>query len=192
MVHYANISSQIITKACIYNVILWWGWPAAALKHPPDPSPPTYVQQMGFRGKKPQTWQNLPYLPHTDARAPPINTVRHRSQHDVDPPQFRSSIFRYPPTSIFRVLINRPTCCSAFLFTWPYHLSLASYIFSPMCATPVLLLFRHSWTPKFASSIWIVSSKFCSFLRAQVPLPYIGSSLMTVLLHFCFVQCRHI
>ena len=31
-----------------------------------------------------QTWQNLPDLPHTDARAPPpINTVRHRSQHDV-------------------------------------------------------------------------------------------------------------
>ena len=38
---------------------------------------------MGFRGKKAQTWQNLPDLPHTDARAPPINTVRHRSQHDV-------------------------------------------------------------------------------------------------------------
>ena len=33
--------------------------------------------------KKAQTWQNLPDLPHTDARAPPINTVRHRSQHDV-------------------------------------------------------------------------------------------------------------
>ena len=38
---------------------------------------------MGFRGKKAQTWQNLPDLPHKDARAPPINTVRHRSQHDV-------------------------------------------------------------------------------------------------------------
>ena len=38
---------------------------------------------MGFRGGKAQTWQNLPDLPHTDARAPPINTVRHRSQHGV-------------------------------------------------------------------------------------------------------------
>ena len=30
---------------------------------------------MGFRGKKAQTWQNLPDLPHTDGRAPPINTM---------------------------------------------------------------------------------------------------------------------
>ena len=29
----------------------WWGWPAAALIHPSDPSPPTSVQQMGFREK---------------------------------------------------------------------------------------------------------------------------------------------
>ena len=70
--------------------------------------------------------------------------LRHVFSYNITPPQFRSSVFRYPPTSIFRVLINRPTSCSAFLFTWPYHLSLASFIFSPMFATPVLLLFRHS------------------------------------------------
>ena len=69
---------------------------------------------------------------------------RHVFSYNITPPQFRSSIFLYPPTSIFRVLINRPTSCSSVRFTWPYLLSLASYIFSPMFATPVLLLFRYS------------------------------------------------
>ena len=70
--------------------------------------------------------------------------LRHVFSYNITPLQFRSSIFRYPPTSIFRVLINRPTSCSAFLFTLPDHLSFASYIFSSMFATPVLPLFRHS------------------------------------------------
>ena len=80
------------------------------------------------------------------------SSLGHVFSYNTTPPQFRSYIFRCPPTSIFRVLINRLTSRSAFLFTWPDHLSLASYIFSPMFATPVLLLFRHK-SSLFASSI---------------------------------------
>ena len=74
--------------------------------------------------------------------------LRRVFSYNITPPQFRPSIFRYPPTSIFRVLINRLTSRSAFLFTWPDHLSFASYSSSPMFATPVLILFRNSGTPK--------------------------------------------
>ena len=174
---------------------------------------------MGFRGKKAQTWQNLPDLPHTDARAPPINTVRHRYQHDVAPPQFRSSIFRCPPTSIFRVLINRPTSCSAFLFTLPYHLSLASYIshlclphlFWPYFVIPELLNSHHPsklFSASFAQPFSVPRSHFHILGQVSIYSWQIGPTmhlqdshaydlsryppLMMVLLYCWFFQCRHI
>ena len=78
--------------------------------------------------------------------------LRHMFSYNIPPPQFRrSSIFRIPPTSIFRILIHRPTSCSAFLFTLPYHLCLASYIFSPMFGTSV---FPYFVIPEFLNHLY--------------------------------------
>ena len=72
---------------------------------------------------------------------------------------FSLPTYRYPPTSIFHILITTPS--SVRLSTWPNHLSLASLIVSLMFAPHLpLLLFLHSWyshSSLFPSSISAVS-----------------------------------
>ena len=97
------------------------------------------------------------------------------------------TIFRCEPTFIFHVIIT--TSCSVFLSTWPNHLSLASLMFSLMCAKPVValmssfLIFSILIIPIIHLNIFIsvLSSKFCSaFVSAHVSHPSIRTVLMTV------------
>ena len=84
--------------------------------------------------------------------------------------------FRCPPATIFRVTIT--ITYSAYLSTWPDHLSLASVLISTFLRTSI----RFIPIIHINIIIYVLSSEFYRFfLSALVSLPYIITCLMAVL-----------